>query len=259
MGRGYKHGVTLYDKQNFAIKQYGSESELLADVCAENTIGIISYLKITGWSIGAEEPSDCSTGMVWIITGNKPQYAFNALKEGELWVYPVEGKLYFNGEWRYVPTYAVKQGVWTHWWNGQLTVRDYDITYITGGWQAVADAGDTGMNANAPTITWTSYMNVKLTGYRQRGYVTSGKLVDVTRFNQIEVEVHNLKISGNDSKISFEIVDNSGNSVRAQSVTEKQTYAIDISDLTGEYYVRLYVIAANYGSVTLDISRITLL
>ena len=259
MGRGYKHGLTVYNKQNFTVKQYASEAELLADVCAENTIGFVSTYAMNGWTFAVEEPSYLKNGRVWIKTGNASDYSFNALKEGELMVYPIMVKQNFAGTWRYVPAYAVNQGVWTFWWSGQLTCDGYDFPEVTGGWQGVADAGNTGMNAYAPTITWnSSHISVKQTGYKRRGYISTVNLVDLTRYDQIELVVSQFTKSGSYSEASFEIVDSTGNSMGTQSVTGNGTYTLDISGLTGEYAVRLYMTSATMGSVSMDIYRIVM-
>lgn len=260
MGKGYKHGVSAYDLLDFSITAYATEEELQSEVPAENTIGIVTTRAIKGWSFQSQAPESPVTGMVWILTGKESVNGFNALKEEALWLYPLSARQYVSGDWCYVPAFAVREGLWSYWWNGELFCKGNEIQYITGGWESAGDAGTTTMNAYAPELNrYSTYMQIKLVGYRRRGYVSMANPVDMTNFTQVEMAISNLTMNGDYSEISFEIVDEAGNVVMSESVTAAGTYTMDISSLTGIHNVRITIIAANYGSVNFRLNDMHLL
>jgi len=259
MGRGFKHGAGSNDLLNFSITRYQTEEALLSAVPEENTIGIVSVIPVTGWVFSAETPEETTDGLVWIETGKASPYVFNALKEQTLQLYPLLVRQYGAKKWSYVPAFAGKNGQWNFWWSGQLYCDGNAVQRITGGWEAVADAGDTGMNAVAPTVSmYSTYMLIKLNGYNQRGYAGAVNMVDITEFQEAKVILSNFTLSGSKSKATLEIVDESGATVRSVAITSKGTYTMDISDLIGAHYVRLVTVASTYGSVALYVTGILL-
>lgn len=260
MGRGFKHGVSLYDLLNFSITAYRTEEALLAAAPEENAIAIVSTAQISGWRFSAETPAEETNGLVWIKTGNTSPYVFNALKEETLELCPLLVRQYRAKKWKYVPAFAGKNGEWTFWWSGQLFCNGNQVQRITGGWEAIADAGDSGMNAVAPSLEIYDgeYMIVKMEGNNQRGYVGAVNMVDLTKFQQAQVTTSLFSINSSKCQITFEIVDETGTTVRSVAISSKGTFTMDISDLTGAYYIRLVVVTGLYGVVKFYVTEIML-
>ncbi len=100
---------------NFKVVGYATKEELLAATPAENTIGIITEIPITGYHFGKEEPSPAAAGMVWITTGTRSPVEFNALKKNAIQVYPISAKQYIGGAWVDVTAMSYQGGEWVEW------------------------------------------------------------------------------------------------------------------------------------------------
>jgi len=259
MGRGFKHGVSLYDLLNFSIIPYKTEAELLAAAPGENTIGLVTHRPVTNWAFSPDAPVFEGSSMTWVVTGAASDYAFNGLKEQMLQLCPLEVVQYALSKWNYVHAFLRKNGEWVFLWHGQLYMEGTDVQRVTGGWQTIADAGSTAMNAVAPTLTqYSTYMLAKLSGYNQRGYVSTVNAVDVTDYQQLELKLNSFTKKGNGSAVTLELVDAEGNIVRAVPVESSGSHSMDVSDLTGSYQLRLMMVASTYGAVTLYVARIAM-
>ena len=257
MGRGFRHGVSLYDLRNFSVAAYPSEAELLAAAAEENAIGIVTKRAVTDWVFSGEAPGETGTGKVWIETGKTSPYGFNGLKEGVLQISPLLVRQYAAGEWSYVPAFSVKDGEWVFWWSGQLYWGGDEIQRVTGGWQAVADAGSTGLNAVAPTVNkYSTYMKCQLSGYKRRGYVSTVNAVELDRFQELEVKISTISKSGSESRVAVEIVDEEGNTLASMEPASAGANKMDIRELTGMGRVRITLVAAERGSATLGVTSI---
>lgn len=258
MGKGFKCGVSLYSPLNFRVIRYKTEEELLAATPEENTIGVVATYSVSGWTIDGQEPQEPSDYQLWIQTGLSSEHTFNALKEESLYLHPLAVWHYVGGSWRFLNAFSGRDGQWHYWWNGQLYSDGNLVERITGGWEGVADAGDTGLNAAAPTVVnYSSYIQAKLSSYRGRGCLSTVNAVDVTSFTQLRIYLNNRKI--NNGSAHIELVDTEGNSLLMEEITAAGESTFDISALTGKCYVRFTLAIASFGSVTLGVRSVLLL
>ena len=119
---------------NFKVVAYVSEESLLADTPKENTIGVITTVKITDWVFAAQEPDEPNEGTIWIETGQSSDVEFNALKKNSILVYPVSIKQYISGVWETKSAQSYQNAAWHSWWSGELYVLGNEFEDITGGW-----------------------------------------------------------------------------------------------------------------------------
>lgn len=97
---------------NFAVKQYASEAQLLAAKPKENTIGVVSDTKITGWYFVSDPPETMNDGDLWIEVSTGNSSKFNALKKNGLFVYPKRAKQFINGALTDVTAKIYQNGSW---------------------------------------------------------------------------------------------------------------------------------------------------
>ena len=88
MAKGFKHGAGGANPLNFQV--VGNPRP---ETAKENTIWV-DFDQINGWALRSSEPANPQIGMVWIGIGNASAAPFNALKKGEIYVYPASAKVY---------------------------------------------------------------------------------------------------------------------------------------------------------------------
>lgn len=229
---------------NFKVVGYATEAELLADTPKENTIGIITTNKITGWLFSATEPESPTEGMVWISTGSSSAVEFNALKKNGIQVYPLSAKQYVSGAWVDVTAMSYQDSQWVDW-----------FTYII----KDGNAGNWGFSTQLrtqctfPITQKTGYINIK--GYSN--YVSGGLVdtkIDVTNISAIEMDIDAVTIGSVSDDFSgfvgmsliltdsakLTTYDKAVSAIKAYKNTRtsgRQTLTLDVSSMSGQYYV----------------------
>lgn len=207
----------------------------------ENMVWINTNIAITSWNFGPIEvrPSSSQQGDVWIVTGNyHNNISFDAVKENAVYICPVKAYQYQSGSWVEVGIKVYKNN---EWMNNRLYVYDRgdSCTDVTGGWyQSSSDGtvqfgsesfylrGENGGAANAMTtnpinITPYSIMTVV-------GYVAS-----------VASEYGSVCFQGS-RLISASTGSGTATWYKGGS-TGNFTMNIDVSAVTGEYYVYIQV------------------
>lgn len=118
---------------NIRINTYSSESDLLASSPKENTIGVVTSEKVTGYAFTASEPSEPYVGLLWVTIGTNSPGAINILKKNEIMIYPMSAKQYLSGAWVTVPAKTFSGGAWVDWLTYLYNTGDL-CTDLTGGW-----------------------------------------------------------------------------------------------------------------------------
>lgn len=112
---------------NFQIKAYASKEGLLSDTPKENTIGIQTVTKISGWHISPIEPSDVADGVVWISSGAGSSIVINAVKKNVLEIRPGSVRQMIGGSFE-TKFFAVYQnGKWNE--SAKIIVENGDANY----------------------------------------------------------------------------------------------------------------------------------
>lgn len=231
---------------------------------AENTIWINSNVAINGWAFASAAPAGAQDGAVWIQTTTDSTVAFNAAKRGILMVYPLMCKQLINGAWTEVAAKSFINGAWRDWLV-YLYSPGNPHEELTGGWEGKAhrrqDTVDGwAVGSYAPTITQgAESMTVTLaapSNYNYSGSARTVNKIDLTNFDQI---VFNLSFPGS---IVYVYVTQSAtgyDAVKSLAVTggTNKAVSLDVSDLSGEYYVGINLLAGS-STVTVYVNKVEL-
>ena len=267
---------------NFAVKRYRTEAELLAATPKENTIGVISEVDITSYVFSAAAPDAPEEGTVWFLTGTSSATEFNALKKNALRVYPISAKQYVGGSWVDVPVMSYQSGSWAAWWNGELFLDGNQFEAVTGGWESIIAEFGSDYGSSVPTMEIHDTLKV---GYKvsatgiDAGAAITKKKINLTDWKTLSVFVKELKctaVSYYTSIISIDVWNDNDTTktladIRAASTSiysgkdevtlTDLTANLDVSALSGEYYIAVYVKfapASGGGEFYVDISEIIL-
>lgn len=240
---------------NFDVKAYATEEALLADTPKENTIGIITTNKITGWMFAAADPAEPVEGMVYITTGKESDIAFNALKKNGIMVYPMSAKQYVSGAWVDVTAMSYQGGEWVEWyvWNGGLFDNGDQFEKITGGWARNSKLYFEYSGKNTGTVEVGNIIKLEATASVCAVATTVNK-IDLTEFNTLQAT--------ETEKDGFYVIvhsitsgDLQDNYIATSGKVQSGTANIDITAVTGEYYIS----AATWNDRNAYIPKISLL
>lgn len=217
----------------------------------ENTIWVSTDQKITSSIFSAEAPAEPEEGIVWVTTGASSQVAFNALKKNTVMVYPISAKQYVSGAWVDVTAKSYHDGKWVDWIVYLYNSGDECIS-VTGGWTAYKGGSSSSMTKNNDSITLKGSSDNSITA------MTSQK-IDLTNFNKIEISVIDVKKSGTWSA-KLRATEEQKNAPAAAAelalAFETRTQYLDVSSLTGSYYIALYLYGGNGMVLTFDKIRL---
>lgn len=208
----------------------------------ENTIWVNTAAEITGWAFSATEPTDPTAGMVWVQTKDSSAISFNALKKNTIIVQPAVIQQYNNGAWEKKTASLYKDGVW------QTVKADFYVIpnlaeFPSSAW--AADGGSLTFNANGT-------MSVAASGYTvyHRYLLTP---IDLTNYSTIRYVSTCTGSFHNYFGIS-QSPRTTNQNWTAKAGGAAGTYTLDVSGLTGEWYLAAYT-SAGGGSGTWTIKE----
>ncbi len=242
---------------NFDVKSYATEEALLSATPKENTIGIITEHKITGWVFAATEPTEPVEGMVWISTGTSSAIEFNALKKNALQVYPISAKQYVGSAWMSVTAMNYHDAKWYDWVT--YYYDNGDECESNGGLWTNSGYSRSGYSLLPPTKE-DSYILVKGNGgSTANGFAGKEESVNLTDKDSITAVVVN--VAGESgymlvlSSQKFSSPTNAAAYVQLPGNTEEETIVLDISELSGSYYIAFMTGVSNKnGFKVLEVS-----
>lgn len=206
-----------------------------------NTIWIKTSTTITGWVFSATQPSG-ATGRVWIQTGNSSPVAFNALKKNNIQVYPHSAKQYVSGAWVDKEALIYQGGAWGKLIPDIVLFDSGDNTAVTGGWTA----------ANSATMTNNTNLTISVPEGHPGSNIMANNAVDLTDYSTILVNCTSTAHTDGRGKVYVGTTFGSSAMSASVSITGTGEYAIDVSNLTGLYYIGLYT---NYSD-TFSVNKI---
>lgn len=256
MGHGFKHGAGGGTSLNFAVAAYAS-AEALPDTAKENTIGVITDVAIAGYVFSATEPVEPVAGMVWFELGTKSEVAFSVTEKIIAMVYPVSCKQYVNGAWANTEAWSFVNTSWVQFSLTILYLYDNgdECADVSGGW--ALSTGDASSTSHGESVSKTStYLQftseyVKNTNYAY-GFLRAKTAIDLTDVNEVTLVCPYASINS-DVPVRFGVA--KSDSIKAynnftvskalSAVSSVKEFTIDVSSLTGSYYIG---IAAAAGS-----------
>lgn len=221
------------------------------ETAKDNTIWVDTDVEITSWVFSATQPETAAEGVVWITTGTSSPVAFNALKKNGITVYPLSAKQYVSGKWVDKTAKSYQGGKWVDWWNGELYDTGNEYTPYTGGWEVTTKGKDTTVSKDFDAMTIS-------TMYDDNSLYCSKK-IDLTHFKKLVVDSKNGTTTssaehrdGRTKVCVWSAIDGDGSSNRVAYVDYPAKHdgelELDVSALTGEYYVGIF--AGKYYYVT---------
>lgn len=233
-------------KNNLNFRVYTAVS--LPSTGAENDICVISHIPMKNWIMSPNKPSGTprTDGDVWI------QYSVNGetrnvLKNSAMLIALIKAYQYADGVWTCMPVVSRQNGVWA-----DHIVYLYDdgeeFTDLTGGWKIDITPASSSWSKGSGTKNEDSIF-LSCEAMQEIAAVTANK-IDVTNLNTIFVKVDVCTLTGTNSNGWFGITDKaSGNNYVTQvCIKNAGNFAVDVSDISGKYYV--FVRADAHGSAT---------
>ena len=208
---------------------------------SENMIWVNTDAEITSWIFSSTAPETPEEGMVWFLASTSSDYEFNALKKDGIQVYPAAAKQYIESAWKDVVASSYQNDKFNTWWNGVLFDAGNQYDAITGGWKGVNGEGYSYSIGTAMTLT-------RVTAGDNAALYTNKK-INVTKYNRLTVVFNDVDIpvvwEGNNLNIGLTSA-NTGSypgmvARTSTSARGAQTLNVDISSITGEFYVCIAV------------------
>lgn len=228
----------------------------------ENMIWVNTDTAVTSYIFSATEPAAPEEGMVWITIGTSSTVEFNALKKNGIQVYPISAKQYVSGAWVDVTAKSYQGGEWVDW-IVKLFVPGMTPEITELGWKARSD-----QTAQAPTATVeANAITVKFgtsTGGRT-GVVYFPEKKDLSSAKTITMQytISVIPDGGDEGATGLFVWSEVGtgyyvaNAVARAAISNTSgTLTVDVSGLSGEYYVGVGLRGSSAESRTLSISRI---
>lgn len=216
---------------NFKVVQYTTTP---TGTAKENTIGIVTDTAITGWVMSAEQPVGVE-GMVWILLGTSSTAAFNADKKNVLNVYPLLASQYVGGEWITVPAVSYLDGAWVEWLMYLYKEGD-ECTTVTGGWEEAYASGDF-YNKKGKFVKNDTNITITASATQSVIFAKTVNKIDVSDMKTLTIkasEITNTAQFGLHTGSDWNTISGFASSA---NINEVGTTSLDVSNVTGEYYV----------------------
>ena len=255
MAKGFKKGAGGAIGLNFKVVGGTAQPARMS----ENTIWINTSTKISSWVFSATEPTSPAEGMVWIHTNEASACAFNALKKNNIQVYPNSAKQYISGVWVDVGVKVYQggklSGLVTYLYN-----KGNEYAALTGGWFGKKweatwspNAGTMTKNAAGISLSARAQQNIKAQTENKISFTNKNTLyVNVTDFSKTD--------SGGMVDCCISLLASEEHSVTnvncpvKQDIAIAEQYAVDVSSVSGDYYVAVGIGCGASGAcnVTFD-------
>lgn len=231
----------------------------------ENTIWVSTDEKISSYVFSASEPENPAEGMVWISTGTSSTVAFSVTKKNPIMIYPLAAKQYIGGAWVDLTTKSYQGGTWVDWWNGELYDAGNEFESITGGWALSKNyegSHDDTVTKNESNMVLTSKSYGDSNGH---GFLRTNNKIDLTAINTLYLEAtvslyqyHKRCVFCASSVDSGTNINNKAEAtVTLTNAAELTVFALDVSELSGLYYVGVgFGMADDAGTSTVTIKKI---
>jgi hypothetical protein len=207
---------------------------------SENTIWVNTSTAITSHVFSATQPTG-SAGMVWIKTGTSSNLAFNALKKNGIQVYPLSAKQYVSGAWVDKTAKSYIGGKWVDWIKYTYLYNNKAVSGYTFGTVNDVETSKSSVSDKGTYVQLTGSSNIYAIFY-----VTPK--VDVTNAKTLKMEVTNASMVIDANRCWFGLSSNTNaegsgmnNKTVYASFSGSKTLSLDVSKISGSFYVALHV------------------
>lgn len=212
----------------------------------ENTIWVNTDTTISGWAFSASAPAEPVEGMVWLQTGTYSNVEFNALKKGDIRVYPLAAKQYVSGAWVEKSALSYQNGTWVAWLRREILYEPGNENIpVTGGWTYTSKGYSSDASTpGTPTITrGISSLTVQMPN-ASGAIIHPANKIDLTEYSTIVFDgiitgatqypsLCNLRVWSEFGKYSS---DGYSASVTIQKNVDGEV-SLDVSELSGKFYI----------------------
>ena len=223
-----------------------------------NAIWINTSTAVTDWVFQATQPSGAE-GRVWIKTSTVSAGVFNALKKNSLYIYPAEAKQYVNGAWVSKAMKIYQNGTWK---SMEMYLYNYDKMGYTWTSEGKLMSADAGGDKSAPTITDGSggVLNIRQPKTYSCGIAYISQKIDLTNYKTLTFSGVISADTDHTWRARLYIWSALGTYANDNSAAMKQanvngTTTIDISSLSGSYYIGF---AVHHSDSVIDVNYIKL-
>lgn len=216
------------EKLSFAV--VGSASQPSAP--AANTIWVKTSVAITSWAMQPTAPSGPSAGMVWIKTALSGGAALNAITKNALTIALVGCQQYSGTAWEPKEASLYTGSAWV-----QFAVEQLILFAAGGGYtdKWATDYQASGYTVNAGTIADDGL--TVATPYGPYSVLGTAAPIDVTNFASVNADVTYTVGGGGVIQMTMPTDKANINASPSVAITATGTVSVDVSSLTGEYYV----------------------
>ena len=161
----------------------------------------------------------------------------------------MSAKQYVGGAWVSVTAYSYQGGTWEPWWDGTLYDAGNEYESITGGWtQKNGIIIRSGASSNGTATKKTDCLYVGSNAAASTGAFTTADKIDLTNYSMITFE--SFGQYGGTVVAAHNFETGVLNTAPAFSYISKSPYNLDVSALTGEYYISVAAENGVYTSFT---------
>ena len=201
----------------------------------ENTIWVNTTNTITKTEINSQEPESPIDGMLWL---QSCQSGLVDLTMGSgdnvAIVYIQDSYMYTNGAWQTVESKVYQDGEWKTYvlrvyWYGDQNVD------LTGGWVTTSN-----LNATIEYQNSQIYIYARSSGsYSKTFSVKTSQPIDVTNYNTLKINQDWMPQKSGYADGTFGLFTNQSDDYEhaVASVRATEAYIVDISGITGSYYI----------------------
>ena len=203
-------------------------------------------------------------GTVWFNTSDSSPVSFNALKkQNGIEVCPVSAQIYTSGAWSEKEAKTYKNGAWVEWIpSGALYYNGDEFESVTGGW-ALSTIYNNNYGNHGDSVVKNSGSMIFESHFRAGvgfacGFLRPNNKIDLKGVNSLELTVTSVEIDDATMPILLCVknTDSIHNQDMAASVAltagGQQTVTLDVSSLTGSYYVGIGAHNNSGGKVEIE-------
>lgn len=203
------------------------------------------------WAIlasGASAQNRAGRVLIRMGTGNTNEFQalIDVTPTNQLWISPVGCVVGDGSTWKKLDAYLYKNGAWVQFSSKQYSIFNAGAaTDYSGGWKAYAyKSQSSGSTPKAPTFSVGSTFNIDLYGQYEynMGTVFSEAAIDLSKYSTLKIEVASTQTGGENGGFSCGVCaakQNNWTPVATATNVGAGTHSIDISSLSGSYYLSL--------------------
>lgn len=250
MGACFLYGNGGVSKDRLKLRIFGGTTAPSSP--QENDIWLQTNVAINGWELFPITPTwQVSEGHVYIQTvpatgGDLPNFNVVNTTNGYLWLQLSGAVQQISGTWVRLNGWIYHGSQWYQFSSKQYSIFNAGAaTDYSGGWNAYAYKSQSSASTpKAPTFSVGSTFNIDLYGQYtyNMGTVFSEAAIDLSKYSTLEIEVASTQTGGENGGFSCGVCaakQNNWTPVATATNVGAGTHSIDISSLSGSYYLSL--------------------